>query len=314
MNRAMKRLVAVNLLAVALLSAPSLNAASLDAASVLPERLLASKNYKIDSTVFNDGLINTYFLETSYGQINVEGTPLLLVRTQELDALARMRQFEQSDVFKQALEKSVSSPIRGAAALIDAPLPTLKNAAQGIGKWFTDVGRAIVSDDPHQANVAKTALGQSTAKRAFAYEFGVDPYSSFRPLQEKLDSLAWAAAGGGLTVKVAFSAIPDVVGAAVSVAGTTDSMRALVRDSSPAHLEKVNRNKLQTMGIPKKTVAALLGNAFYTPQEVSKVLAKIVTTGKSRLKSGGQHHAQPGIKQVGNGNTVNHQGNGVSQQ
>ena len=61
---------------------------------------------------------------------------------------------------------------------------------------MSDIGRSISSNDPHQAGVAETALGQATAKRAFAYEFGVDPYTRFKPLQKNLDDLGWAAAGG----------------------------------------------------------------------------------------------------------------------
>lgn len=198
-----------------------------------------------------------------------------MVRAKELDALARMEKLVESDVFKQALEKSASSPLRGAEALIDAPIQTLQSAAKGIGRWFSDVGRAIVSNEPHQANVAKTALGQATAKRAFAYQFGVDPYSGFKPLQDKLDDIGWAAAGGGLTIKVAFSLIPDVVGTVVTVTGTTEGMRTLVRDSSPAQLEKINREKLDAMKVPASVANALLKNVSYTPQERTLLIGEV---------------------------------------
>jgi len=237
--------------------------------------LTTSEFYKVEEPVSNDGLINTYTLQTDYGRIRVEGTPMLILRAHELSALARMQKLEKSDVFKQSLEKSAASPLRGAAALIEDPIPTLKGAASGVGRWLSDVGRAIASNDPHQANVAKTALGQSTAKRAFAYQFGVDPYSSFKPLQEKLDDLAWAATGGGMTIKAVFSMIPDVVGTVVSVTGTTDGMRMLVRDSSPAQLEAHNRKILKAMKVQQNLVDALIGNPAYTPQELTILIAEI---------------------------------------
>lgn len=236
------------------------------AANVLPEKLLHNKNYEIQSAS-SDGLINTYQLKTPYGPVTAESSPVLMMRAQELDALARMEKLKQSDVFKQALEKTAGSPLRGAEALFDAPVDTLKSAANGVGRWFSDVGRAIASDDPHQANVAKTVLGQSTAKRAFAYQFGVDPYSSFKPLQDRLDEIAWAATGGGLTIKAAFSFIPDVVGTIVMVTGTTEGMRTLVRDNSPAQLEKINRKKLESMKVPQGVIEQFLKNPAYTPQE-----------------------------------------------
>lgn len=249
-------------------------AAPVTITDALPPELLGSKHYEIKA-IDSDGVINTYTLNTQYGPVTVESTPLLMIRAKELDALARMEKLVESDVFKQSLEKSASSPLRGAEALIDAPIQTLQGAAKGIGRWFNDVGRAIVSEDPHQANVAKTALGQATAKRAFAYQFGVDPYSSFKPLQEKLDDIGWAAAGGGLTIKVAFSLIPDVVGTVVTVTGTTEGMRTLVRDSSPAQLEKINREKLDAMKVPASVANVLLKNTAYTPQERTILIGEI---------------------------------------
>lgn len=244
------------------------------AANVLPEYLLHNKHFVIQSAR-SDGLINTYQLNTSYGPVTAESTPVLMLRAQELEALARMEQLTKSDVFKQALEKTAGSPLRGAGALIDAPVKTLKNTANGVGRWLSDVGRSITSDDPHQANFAKSALGQSTAKRAFAFEFGVDPYSSFKPLQERLDEIAWAATGGGLTIKAAFSFIPDVVGTIVMATTTTEGMRTLVRDNSPSQLEKINRAKLVSMRIPEKVIAQFLKNPAFTPQERTILLGTV---------------------------------------
>lgn len=270
----MQRFIALQFLLIAL-HLPFSASANNTNGPVIPKWLPGNPHYKLVEPIANDGLINTYTLQTDYGRIRVEGTPLLIVRAHELSALARMQQLEESDVFKQALEKSAASPLRGATALIEDPIPTLKGAASGVGRWLSDVGRAIASNDPHQANVAKTALGQSTAKRAFAYQFGVDPYSSFKPLQEKLDDLAWAAAGGGMTIKAVFSMIPDVVGTVVSVTGTSDGMKMLVRDSSPAQLEAHNRNMLKSMKVRQNLVDALIGNPSYTPQELTILIAEI---------------------------------------
>ena len=271
----MNRFLALNFLAVVFLVSPSVDADTAYRANPVSDGLFASNRYAIVDTISWDGLINTYTLETGYGRIRVDGTPLLMVRAHELEVLARMQQLEESEVFKQALKQSARSPLTGAAALIEAPIPTLKGAASGVGRWFSDVGRAIISDDPHQANAAKTALGQATAKRAFAYQFGVDPYSSFKPLQEKLDDIAWAAAGGGLTIKAVFSMIPDVVGTVVAVTGTTEGMRALVRDNSPAQLAVINRKKLKAMKTPDSLADALLANAAYTPQELTILIGEI---------------------------------------
>lgn len=263
--------VALMILGPASLALADVNAVS---SITLPNNLLRNKNYEIKS-VASDGLINVYQIMTPYGPATVESSPMLMIRAQELEALARMDKLTKSDVFKQALEKSAGLPLRGAEALFDAPVETLRSAANGVGRWLSDVGRSIASDDPHQSNVAKTALGQSTAKRAFAYQFGVDPYSSFKPLQERLDEIAWAATGGGMTIKAAFSFIPEVVGTVVMVTGTTEGMRTLVRDSSPAQLEAINRKKLESMKIPENVIRQFLKNPAYTPQERTILLGVV---------------------------------------
>jgi hypothetical protein len=113
----------------------------------------------------------------------------------------------------------------------------------------------------------KTAIGYAAAKRNFAYEFGVDPYSSFKPLEEALNDIAWTATGGGLTIKVAFAAIKDVPGTVVQTTGTAAGMKKLVRDKSPAELDKINKKKLTAMGVPDNLLEKFLENPNYNPQE-----------------------------------------------
>jgi hypothetical protein len=249
----------------------------LQAAQVLPANLLEGPNYSIDPQVLSDGLVNTYRLQTKYGVLTVDGTPLLIERLNELRALDRIEKLEKSEVYQKALKEGVKTPLKGAESLIDDPLVSLKRAAQGVGRWMTDIGRSISSNDPHQAGVAETTFGQAAAKRAFAYDFGVDPYTRFKPLQKSLDNLGWAIAGGGLTSKLAFSLIPGMAGVVISATGTTDSMKALVRDKSPAQLETINREKLHQMGVDEATTAAFLANQHLTPQDKSIIVGELAT-------------------------------------
>ena len=255
---------------------------SLQTARFIPVELLEGPNYRMDPQVVNDGLVNTYRLETRYGIMTVEGTPLLIERLNELHALSRIEKLEGSEVYQTALKEGIKSPLKGAEALIDDPVGTVRGAAQGVGRWMSDIGRSLSSKDPYQAGVAETALGQASAKRAFAYDFGVDPYTRFKPLQKSLDDLGWAMAGGGLTTKVAFSLIPGAAGVVVSATGTTNSMKALVRDKSPAQLDTINREKLQAMGIAATTIDAFLGNPFFSPQDKTIIVGEMASLKRTK--------------------------------
>jgi hypothetical protein len=241
----------------------------------LPPDFLKGSNYRIDPQVLNDGLVNTYRLETTYGVLIIEGTPLLIERLKELQALKRIETLENSVVYQNALKDGAKDPLKGAESLIDDPVVTLTSAAQGVGRWLNDIGRSITSNDPHQAGVAETALGQAAAKRAFAYTFDVDPYTQFRPLQKSLNDLGWAAASGGLTIKVAYSLIPGMAGVIVTANGATNSMKALVRDNSPAQLDTINRETLRLMGVSGPIIEAFLANPMFSPQDKTIIVGEL---------------------------------------
>lgn len=278
-------------LIVAVLALPALSQEAqkpsvvLKASEVLPQNLLKGPNYKITEAVINDGLVNTYLLETKYGTLTVESTALLMIRINELRAIERMEQLEKSDVYQDALKKAAVAPLKTAEGLVTAPVETTSAVVSGISRWFGDVGRSITSDDPHQASVLQTASGRASTKREFAYEFGVNPYSSYQPLQKALDDVAKTAGLGGLTVKVAFAAIPGGVGAVISTSGSAEGMKALVRDNSPAELEKINAGKLKEMGIPEALTKVFLKNPNYDPQEKTALVGELATMSKAKDRS-----------------------------
>jgi hypothetical protein len=151
--------------------------------------------------------------------------------------------------------------------LIDAPVETVKGIGSGIGHWLADVGHSVVDRDRGQSDPLSTALGQAPVKRQFAYEFGVDPYSTYGPLQKELNILAWTATAGGLTAKAAFSAIGGGAGTALSVSGTAEGMRELVRDKSPAELDAAIAASLDKMGVLGPVRNRFLANSHYSLQE-----------------------------------------------
>lgn len=239
----------------------------LNASEVLPKDLLAGSNYRIEQTVKNDGFINTYKLSTNYGPLTVESTALLLMRINELNALEHMEKLKGTKVFGEALKKGAMAPLGAVKGLLTEPGDTVKGVATGIGRWFSDIGRSITSDDPNQESVLKTAIGFAGSKRKFAYEYGIDPYTDFEPVQKRLGEIASAGVAGGLTMNMAFGAIKKPAGKALKAMGTTHKMKQLVRDQSPAELEKINRNKLKSMGIPDSLSNEFLNNPYYNPLE-----------------------------------------------
>jgi len=268
-------LCAIALLSL-LLTAPATMAASKDyrktpimlqASRVLPAEVVTGSNYTVKATVVSDGFVNTYDLDPSYGPFRVESTALLYKRVGELKALSRMEQLKGTDVYLNAAKQVAAGPIQTAKGLVRDPGGTVSGVASGIGRAFGRVSSAVTSDSPHKGNVAESALGQASYKRAYAYEFGVDPYSTYQPLQKALNDLAWTAAIGGLTVKAAFMAIPGGAGLVVGMTSSAQSLTALVRDKTPAELAQINQNSLRSMGVPDPLVQSFIMNPVYDPHE-----------------------------------------------
>jgi hypothetical protein len=239
----------------------------LRASEVFPRELLSGPNYTIKETVRNDGFVNSYEIETEYGPLRVESTGLLLKRVAELRAILKLAALEKTDVYQNALKAAAMGPVKTAQALVTAPVETVTGIASGIGNFFGKVGSAVTSSDPNKDKPLNSILGQSAFKREFAYEFGVDSYTSFEPLQKALNDVSWTAAVGGLTAKAAFMAIPGGVGAVVGYSGTAETMRSLVRDKTPPELEKMNRESLLRMGVDDGLANLFLSSTSYDPQE-----------------------------------------------
>jgi len=246
--------------------------------------------------------MNTYSLETSEGTLRVESTAHLLMRIAELNAMQKIEEMEKTEVFKDALVKSAKAPINTAKGLVTEPVETVKGVATGVGNWFTDVGRSIASDDPHQPGVLSTAVGYAQVKRAFAYDLGIDPYTDYEPLQDQLSGIARVTFAGGLTPKLAFAALQKPAPTASMVlraTSTADGMRKLVRDKSPAELESINDGKLKAMGVPDDIRKEFLRNPAFNPQEETLLVGELDTiqnvSGRELVISTAAQITQPSI-------------------
>ena len=286
-NRTLRLLVAVSL---ACCLAPWASAAeqplqktpvTLNAADVLPKAILSGEGYSINSNVTNDGFQNTYSLKTDYGNFSVTGNQALRARIQEIRATRALKELERSDAFKDAVKGTASGMVEGGKALVTAPVETTKGAVKGLGRWMGNVGRSVTSQDPHQENVLKVALGHDAVKRAYAIEMGVDPYTDFEPFQTQLGQVARASTAGGLIMSVGADVATEgtMAGTVVTVTSVA-GMKDLLMDEPPSTLSRINRKKLEKMGVGKIQIDALLKNYNYTPADMTLMVEALNRMGK----------------------------------
>ena len=233
---------------------------------VLPSNLAAGPGYRIQDLVYNDGLMNRFDINSDYGFLSVEGSDLLKVRLQEIKALGQMEELKRTEVYGDAFKKAVTGPLRLAKGLITEPLDTLSGVGTGVGKWFRQIGHSMFgAPSEMEEGTLKTIFGFDGMKRNFAFQFGVDPYSTNPLLQKGLNDISWTAFAGNLTVRAAFIAIPGAAGATVVGTSFSKGMRGLARDKTPAELKKYNRNKLKAMGVDEEVAEIFLDHPKWSP-------------------------------------------------
>jgi len=240
------------------------------ASDLLPKELLSADGYKIDEAVINDGVQNTYTLETRYGSFTVIGDDAVRKRIREIRATIALEELEDSDEFKEAAKNSVDGLVEGGKALVKEPVATSKSAYRGVRRWLGNVGSSIDSDDPYQDNALETAVGYDAVKRAYAIELGVDPYSDFQPLQEHLAEVAKVSTAGSMLTSMVISAgIDSNVLSAVKDVSSLANMKKLLLDNPPSALAEVNGERLRAMGVSAYQADALLKNYHYSPTEMT---------------------------------------------
>lgn len=249
----------------------------LNVTDILPEAMIKGHNYTIDNDVQNDGLINTYRLTTDYGLTTVESTTQLMMRISELKALEAMEEVDRKGVFGDSLVKSAKAPVDTVVELVQDPVETGSNIVKGAGRFLSNIGNSIVSDDPNQDNALKVALGYDVAKRQFAFEFGIDPYTTYEPVVDRLGEIARAGVAGGIAPKAALAAINTDLTTALRISGTAKGLKELVRDKSPGELHKINTEKMRAMGIGAELTDAFLSNYNYNPQEETLLVGELET-------------------------------------
>jgi len=232
-------------------------------------------NYQIDNAVRSDGFLYLFSLNTPYGRFQVEGRDMLKKRLRELAAIVTLEQMNKSQVYANAAAKAAMKPVDLATGLVTNPAGTIEKSISGVGAMFSRFSSAASNIGKSRENAADSLLGVSSAKRQIAVKLGVDPYTDFKPLAERLDGIARVTALGNLTISGAFMAIPGGAGMAVSYSKTTQEIGRMVADKTASELRESNRAKLAHMGVSKPVMNAFLDNTYYTPLDQTVLVAAL---------------------------------------
>jgi hypothetical protein len=235
-------------------------------------------NYKVKPVVRSDGMMRIFNVDTAYGEFQFDGVDFTKMRLRELDATDALERMSQSDEFGKAFGRAALAPIQFGANLITDPINTVNRSVSGVANMFDRAGASLANTRADRDSIAESLLGVSDTQRQLAVELGVDPYTDFPPLAQRLKQMAGAMAGGGLPVRAGLAFIPGGVGIAISSASGMENVKDVLRNKSAAQLIVETRGVLQSLDVPPASIDRLVQNRNYTPTDLlimSRALARV---------------------------------------
>mgnify|MGYP001481473412 CR=1 FL=1 len=241
----------------------------LSASKILPPELLSGAHHRVQERVTNDGFLNTYQIDSKFGTFTAVSTAVLRKRIGEINAMIVMEKVQTSKEYVSSIKEAGLDTMTSAASLITSPVKTVSGAVQGLGAAFSRVSESMGGAKRSQSEDSsiKDAIGFSTTKRQFAYQFDVDVYSDNQKLQDMLNRIAWASYAGSLTWSAAMAAVPGGAGVAMTVIGTNKVLNQIFQTTPPVELRKMNLDKLNAMGVNPHVADTFLNNTIFSPRE-----------------------------------------------
>ena len=254
-----------------------------DAEAFLPKSAFAGKFLFAEKVAENNGLQNTYRIRLHAEEYEVTGTEAALQLLQELRAIDELRRISTAKAFTRGLSQSAQGKYKTGKEILRDPVGAAKKVPQGAARFFGKVKGFFSQDEEDTGEQASTGdaikgvLGIEKAKRKLAARLGVDIYSRNPDLQQELDRVASAMAGGGLALDVGTIPIGGAVGMSLTAIGVNQTVESLINDSSADDLRKWNEQKLSALGADRDLIWQFLDHPWYSPRQETIITAALET-------------------------------------
>ena len=251
------------------------------ARDVAPAGVLAGPHHKVEDAVVTDGFFHRFTITSDYGQLEANGISQLIVRADEVRALAALEDVSKSEVFLKAAGGAVVKIGRSTAKVVTDPVDSAKNIGAGVKRLGVNLGRMgkrAVDSAGNDTEAAKTGpggaegaansvTGVSAAMRRWARKVNADPYTTNPILQQALVDIARVDASGAIAAKIAVP-VPTAV-------STTADVGDLVWGRDPEELRKLNEQRVRDLGVQADDAKTFFLNRGYTLSAQTRLVAAL---------------------------------------
>jgi hypothetical protein len=252
-----------------------------NAEDFLPKSAFAGKRLFVEKVAENNGLQNTYRIRAGAEEYEVTGSAATVQLLQELKAISELRQISTAKAFSHGLKQSAKGTYQTGKQIVRDPVNAVKKVPQGASRFFGKV-KGFFSEDEDDTGQKSSAgeavkgfLGVDEEKRKLAAHLGVDVYSRNQALQEELNRVASATAGGGLAFDIGTLPVGGAAGIGLTVIGIEQTVDSLINDSSPDSLRKWNEQTLLKWGANRDLTVQFLNHPWYSLREATIVAASL---------------------------------------
>jgi hypothetical protein len=242
---------------------------------ILPVDQISGPYYKIRETVRSDGFMDQFTVDSDFGVFEVTGDGALRKLLREIRAIVVLKRIQDTDVFKKSLSEAAQKPLVFGRNLIDDPERTLEGVGKGISSIFNSAYTAVTTKQQKgEDSKAAALLSLSTYKREYAFQLGVDVYSSNPVLQKELDRVGWTAAAGSLSFSAALMPLGGL-GYVVSLPRLGQQINEFLREQPPSKIRQIAQERLAGMGVSSDLIELFLDNPNFTPRHTAVIVANL---------------------------------------
>ena len=276
--------------------------AALRSSNFLPPELMISAHHRVRPFVRNDGIANTYSIETPHGEHLIQGTEQTKIRIFEIQATEKLRDKTIIGAIGKSTKNRtvnlVKTPIRiveGVGDRIDAvenaqdalffiPENTgylLGKLAKGVGQLGATGVRIVkgarntscsgldcVADFGEDAwSGVNSLVGKHNAARRLHQQLGTNPETRNKDLQREINRLSYAEAYSGTAYKVGLGtgyANIDYFSPLVTGVGYVNNGEFLGSYEDAHKLRNRNKDRLEQWGVEEEDIRTLYSNESYT--------------------------------------------------
>ena len=233
---------------------------------LIPHEVIIGNHYSIQPTVMDDGFLYIYTINSKFGRIRAVSTAMLYKRINEINAIVEIENKSKAKEFAEGVGEKGKDVVKGAVNLVTSPIDTVHGAVSGVGKLFQRAGENLTEQARSDAedNRIKSVIGFAKTKRDYAHDLNVDVYSRNPLLQDALDDLTWSGYTGNMAMSLV---VGGLTGPITTATGATNLMNKVFRDTAPADLRIMNREKLKNMQVSQQPADLFMKNGIFTPRE-----------------------------------------------